>query len=83
MSQSWSILPKTPYQVIGHGERLAHIQALRARRVGYQDRATYGYILPDSYESVYGTGGVYDYFGIMVKRSVIRLLMEIVSCMIV
>ncbi len=62
VSQSWSILPKTPYQVIGHGERLAHIQALRARRVGYQDRATYGYILPDSYESVYGTGGVYDYF---------------------
>ena len=42
VSQSWSILPKTPYQVIGHGERLAHIQALRARRVGYQDRATYG-----------------------------------------
>lgn len=62
VSQSWSILPKTPYQVIGHGERMAHIQALRARRVGYQDRATRGYFLPTSYNNAYGTGGTYDYF---------------------
>ncbi|WP_082986945.1 MULTISPECIES: SusC/RagA family TonB-linked outer membrane protein [Butyricimonas] len=62
VSQSWSILPETPYQVIGHGERMAHIQALRARRKAYQDRRTREYIIPTSYNDVYGTAGVYDYF---------------------
>lgn len=62
VSQSWSILPKTPYQVIGHDERMAHIQALRSIRKAYQDRLTRGYILPVSYNDVYGTAGVYDYF---------------------
>ena len=62
VSHSWGILPRTPYQVIGHEERRAHIAALRAMRKAYQTSPMGPYYVPSSYEDVWGTTGVYDYF---------------------
>ena len=62
VSHSWGILPKTPFQVIGHEERKAHIAALRAMQTGYQTSPTGPYYLPTSYDEVWGTLGKYDYF---------------------
>lgn len=60
-SQSYSILPETPEQLIGNAERQLHLMAARAERAGY---SSFGkYTMPGSYEEIFGKfDGAYDYF---------------------
>ncbi|OKZ44472.1 MAG: hypothetical protein BHV68_02145 [Bacteroidales bacterium 43_8] len=62
VSYSSSILPETPTQISGHGERLWHIQMARNERAAYQDWNTYAYVMPKSYEEAYINNAVYDFF---------------------
>lgn len=63
VSYSSSILPETPTQISGNGERYWQILMARNARAAYQDRETNAYYFPTSYEEVYGTRyGMYDYF---------------------
>lgn len=63
VSYSSSILPETPTQISGHGERMWHIMMARNERAAYQDDETGAYIFPNSYEDVYNKFyGAYDFF---------------------
>lgn len=62
VSYSSSILPETPTQISGHGERMWHIMMARNERAAYQGDDG-EYIFPNSYEEVYKKeGAVYDFF---------------------
>lgn len=66
VSYSYSILPETPLQIQGHGERLYHIWAARNERAAStigSPMTGYTYKIPTSYEEAYNNGsGIYDYF---------------------
>lgn len=62
VSYSASILPETPTQISGHGERLWQILLARNERAAYQNDDG-AYVFPNSYEEVYNSmDGVYDFF---------------------
>lgn len=62
-SQSFSMLPETPVQLLGNAERQIHIMNGRSMRESYSLGNVY--IMPGSYEDIYGvrsSQGAYDYF---------------------
>ncbi len=62
VSYSSSILPETPTQISGHGERLWQILVARNERMAYQDDNG-AYIFPNSYEDVFEKEySAYDFF---------------------
>ncbi len=80
VSYSSSILPETPTQISGHGERMWHIMMARNERAAYQNE-NYEYFFPNSYEDVFGKYyGAYDFFwnsGIPMRQGeVIRQLQD-------
>lgn len=66
ISYSYSILPETPLQISGNGERRWWMTAARNQQIGYgvYDKVTqtWHYEFPNSYLDSYGTNGAYDYF---------------------
>lgn len=66
ISYSYSILPETPLQISGNGERRWWMTAARNQRLGYgvYDKVTqtWHYEFPNSYLDSYGTNGAYDFF---------------------
>ena len=85
VSYSSSILPETPTQISGKGERYWHIMMARNERAAYEDPDHEGsYIYPKSYNDVYGKSyGAYDFFwnsGIpMDEGQVIRQLQDSIN----
>lgn len=67
VSYSYTILPKTPLQISGNGERAWHLLSGHSQVLAYSeyDFATgnFVYKVPTSYQEVYGKyDGMYDYF---------------------
>ncbi|WP_294142805.1 SusC/RagA family TonB-linked outer membrane protein [uncultured Sanguibacteroides sp.] len=67
LSYSYSILPETPVQIGGNGERKWHLLTARKYRYGFRAfdpvTMTWATKFPTSYYDVYGQGdGAYDYF---------------------
>lgn len=66
ISYSYSILPETPVQISGNGERQWWLMAARNQQLGYgvydQTTQTWHYEFPNSYLDSYGTNGAYDFF---------------------
>lgn len=67
VSYSYTILPETPLQIGGHGERKWHLLAAQNYRLGYRYfdpvSMTWTTKFPTSYLDIYGQGsGGYDYF---------------------
>lgn len=84
VSYSGSILPETPTQISGNGERKWHMLLAKNERAAYQDDETGAYIFPNSYEDIYKKYyGAYDFFwnsGIpMESGQVIRQLQDSIN----
>lgn len=66
VSYSYSILPETPTQIMGHGERLYHLWTARNERIAStigSPLSGFTYQMPTSYEDTYiNRSGTYDYF---------------------
>lgn len=67
VSYSYSILPETPLQISGNGERAWHRLAGHSQITAYSEydpvTGNYVYKIPTSYEEVYGKyDGMYDFF---------------------
>ncbi|MDO5665132.1 MAG: SusC/RagA family TonB-linked outer membrane protein [Bacteroidia bacterium] len=65
VSYSHSMLIETPTQLIGHGERLWHLQTAKNNRVGVYDMIADTYKFPKSYKDVYNSDDIsasYDFF---------------------
>lgn len=66
VSYSYSILPETPFQISGNGERRWLLNAARNQRLAYgvydPVLQIWSYQLPNSHLDSYGTNGAYDYF---------------------